>query len=503
MRLLYQPGKAPLRAYFGTDTRAAELLVGVLLALLLIGPNGLRRFRGPARIAIDAAGTLALGVTIFLWFATREYDARLYRGGLLGISLLAALVVTAGTQERTLVTRVLSLPPLAALGRISYGVYLFHWPLFLWLNEDRTGLTGGTLFALRMAATMALALASYHLLELPIRGNRRPARLQLAGWANASVAVAAVLVVVSASSAPALTTVQTADVAPRVIRASTTTTTTTTATTVVGSTTAPTTAGTAGTVATGKRRGSSTTGRATTTTPTTAPTTTQPPPPPPLKVMVVGDSIAVNLATGLEHHLEQHGDMELLSYAFNGCPAIVDGVMRWPDGTTHTVPSNCAPRRSEWASQIQSFDPDIVLIHSSAFDIYDRKVWGWSDFLTIGDPTFDAWLRDSQQQIIATLGAGGARVVWATVPCARWEPNQYPNHFENTEGNRRIEVLDGMIRQTGATIADLDGELCPGGSFTSTVEGVSNARPDGVHLTDAAADAVADNWLAPLLLGYR
>jgi hypothetical protein len=219
--------------------------------------------------------------------------------------------------------------------------------------------------------------------------------------------------------------------------------------------------------------------------------------------MVVGDSIAVNLATGLEHHLKQYGDIELLSYAFNGCPAIVEGVMRWPDGTEHTVPTNCGPRRSEWASQIQSFDPDVVLIHSSIYDVYDRKVPGWADYLTLGDPTFDGWLRSGHQQILSTLRAGGARVVWATVPCARWEPNQYPNHFENTEGNRRIDVLDGMIRQTGATIADLDGELCPGGVFSSTVEGVGNARPDGVHLTDAAANAVADNWLAPLLLSYR
>jgi peptidoglycan/LPS O-acetylase OafA/YrhL len=176
MRLLYEPGKAPLRAYFGTDTRAAELMVGVLLAIVLIGPQGLRRFRGGARVLVDIAGVAALGVSVWLWFATREYDPSLYRGGLLGIAALAAIIVTAGTQERTIVTRMLSLPPLAALGRISYGVYLFHWPLFLWINEDRTGLEGNLLFAVRCAATLGLAMASYHLLELPIRGNRRPPR---------------------------------------------------------------------------------------------------------------------------------------------------------------------------------------------------------------------------------------------------------------------------------------------------------------------------------------
>ena len=507
MRLLYVPGQAPLRAYFGTDTRAAELLVGVLLALVLIGPQGLRRLTGPARWAVDVLGVVALTITVALWFLTHEYDSRLYEGGLLGIAVLAAFVVAAGTQEGTVVSRLLGLPPLAALGRISYGVYLFHWPLFLWLNEERTGLAGASLFALRMGVTMVLAVASYHLIEQPIRGNRRPARLQLAGWANASVAMAAVLVAVSATTGPTLTTVQTADVAPKIIRATSDTSTTTTLGPSTSTSAATATTVAAATATTAKHgtggggRPTATTRPPSTTAPTAPPTTA--PPPAPLKVMVVGDSIAVNLATGLTNHLKKYGDMELLSYAFNGCPGIVDGVMRWPDGTEHTVPSNCAPRRSEWASQIRSFDPDIVLIHSSIYDVYDRKIDGWDDFKTIGDPTFDAWLSSSQQAMLSTLRAGGARVIWATTPCASWEPNQYPNHFENTEGNRRIEVLDTMIRQTGATIADLDGELCPGGSFTSTVDGVSNARPDGVHMTDAAATAVADQWLAPLLLQYR
>ena len=475
---------------------------------MLIGPHGLRRLTGPTRWAVNTAGTAALAASVALWFVTHEYDSRLYEGGLLGIALLAALVVAAATQPGTIVSRVLSAEPLAALGRISYGVYLFHWPLFLWLNESRTGLPAGRLFEVRMAATLVLAIASYHLVELPIRRNRRLPRLQLVGWANASIGIAAVLVAVTAVAAPALTTVQTADgPAPKVIRA--TAPTTTSSSTSLSTSTPTTEAAASGTItaATARSAGTATTVArprltATTTAPTVPPTTVAPPPPP-LRVMVVGDSVAVNLATGLTEHLKKFGDIELLSYAFNGCPGLVDGVMRWPDGTEHTVPSNCGPRRSEWASQVATFHPDIVLVHSSIYDIYDRKVPGWSDFLTIGDPTFNSWLESGEQQMISTLSAGGARVVWATTPCANWQPNLYPNHFDSSEGNRRIDVLDSLIRQNGTTIADLDGQLCPGGSFTSTVAGVPNARPDGVHLTDAAAGALADQWLAPLLLRLR
>ncbi len=224
MRFIHHPGEPPLRAYFGTDTRAAELLVGVLLALVLIGPKGLRRLPTALRWLVNLLGAAALGVSVVLWFVTREYDDRLYEGGLLGIAVLAALVVASATQAGSPVSWVLGLRPLAALGRISYGVYLFHWPLFLWMNEQRTGLDGGPLFALRMAVTVGLAVLSYHLVEQPIRlGTRSPAQLLLTGWANASVAVAAVVVLASTASPAPHVTVQTAADKPEVIRATTTT----------------------------------------------------------------------------------------------------------------------------------------------------------------------------------------------------------------------------------------------------------------------------------------
>jgi len=524
MAILHVPGEPPLRAYFGTDTRAAELLVGVLLAFLLIGPNGLRRLTGPARVAVNIGGAAALAVTGVLWFVAREFDSRLYEGGLLGISLMAALIVASGTQEGTIVTRLLSFEPFAALGRVSYGVYLFHWPLFLWMDEGRTGLEGGPLFAARMAVTMVLTVASYHLLERPIRNRQWRPQLMLAGWANATVAVAAVLVVVTASTGRTdLLTVRDADDGtPTVIRARTdyeasdggdgdTSTT-------GGPASSSSTTNTTGTTARGWTHNGSTSSlpsSSPTTTPgTTGPggtspttvkpaTTTTKPPPPPLKLLVVGDSLARNLAGGLEAHQEKHNDMSILSYAFDGCPVVTEGVMFWPgDRSQHTVDGHCGARKAEWAAQIRDFDPDVVFISSSIFDILDRQIAGWAGPLTIGDPTFDSWLKASQRQVVSTLGAGGARVVWGTQPCAQFDP-RHANHHENGEGNRRIDLLNVRISQSGATIADLDGKMCPGGGFTSTVAGVSNARSDGVHLSPPAAEALADQWLVPLLLSLR
>src|SRR5205814_6447618 len=99
--------------------------------------------------------------------------------------------------------------PLAALGRVSYGVYLFHWPIFLWLTGDRTGLPPVRLFLLRCLATVSLAAASYTLIERPVRTGVLPRPVGLAGWADGTVAFLAALALVAsvaprAGRAPAL-----------------------------------------------------------------------------------------------------------------------------------------------------------------------------------------------------------------------------------------------------------------------------------------------------------
>ena len=87
----------------------------------------------------------------------------------------------------------LSLAPLRGLGLISYGLYLWHWPVFVVLNPDRVGFGGWGLSALRYASALGIALASYWLVEQPIRRGRL-----LQGWtARLAPAVAAIAVVVA------------------------------------------------------------------------------------------------------------------------------------------------------------------------------------------------------------------------------------------------------------------------------------------------------------------
>ena len=157
----------PTRTYFGTDTRALELLVGTLLALWWARPSLAGRAPVSGRVA-DAAGVVGLVGTLALFGLVGESDRWLYHGGF-ALTAAASTALLIGALRGPVTTRVLGARPLVHLGRISYGVYLYHWPVFLTLSEARTGLGGWPLFLVRLAVTLAIAEASFWLIEWPIR----------------------------------------------------------------------------------------------------------------------------------------------------------------------------------------------------------------------------------------------------------------------------------------------------------------------------------------------
>jgi peptidoglycan/LPS O-acetylase OafA/YrhL len=176
------------RSYYGTDTRAQSLLVGAVLAVLLYA-------RSPRHLPLKPwVGWIALGLLVWMFYVVRSDDARLYEGGFALVAIAAAILITAIVQSETSpLARVFSWRPLVAVGLISYGLYLYHYPVYLWLTPERTHLTTFELFLLRATVTAAAAVISYHLIEKRFRRMQHFGRKQVLGFAAAGVGALALL----------------------------------------------------------------------------------------------------------------------------------------------------------------------------------------------------------------------------------------------------------------------------------------------------------------------
>jgi peptidoglycan/LPS O-acetylase OafA/YrhL len=184
MWLLYEPLADPLRIYYGTDTRAAGLLVGAGLGFIW------RPWEHPTRrpeiehrrklvaFALTAVGLIGV-VRAFIVYDLSPIEADpLFRGGFLVTSMSTAVLIAGLVLARTSLSSALSGPVMRWLGSRSYGIYLWHWPIFM-VTRARidTDLDGVMLLVLRFALTFVVAEVSYQLVEQPLRrGLRRPGR---------------------------------------------------------------------------------------------------------------------------------------------------------------------------------------------------------------------------------------------------------------------------------------------------------------------------------------
>jgi peptidoglycan/LPS O-acetylase OafA/YrhL len=165
----------PSRLYFGTDTHGFSLMCGALLALSrdgdgLGGPLPvLRRVRREHSRLLGVCGLVAFGSLLVILWRVDEFSPALYRGGFVGIAVLSAVMVAAATR-RTLLARILSGRLLRAIGERSYGLYLWHWPVFCFTRPFLDlQIDGWRLLAQRLLITFVVNELCYRLIELPVR----------------------------------------------------------------------------------------------------------------------------------------------------------------------------------------------------------------------------------------------------------------------------------------------------------------------------------------------
>ena len=201
-------GLPTTRLYYGTDTHAFGLAIGAALALASRGwsPRPLE-WRRSALLALPVLGALAVASLIALAFLLGETDPRVFRGGLIAVALLAALAIAGAVAPGSWLGRALDARPLRIVGERSYGLYLWHWPVFVLVTAALPQVGAWTIGGIALAITVAAAALSYRFIEQPVRrrGFRAIGRSWLAVWRSgpvravgAAVATLAIVALVAA-----------------------------------------------------------------------------------------------------------------------------------------------------------------------------------------------------------------------------------------------------------------------------------------------------------------
>jgi peptidoglycan/LPS O-acetylase OafA/YrhL len=489
MALLYNPTNVN-RLYFGTDTHAQSVLVGSTLALGLALWAGRNRqgneqdwqARTPqARWVLTAIGLVGLAISGILCTSLHSDNPFVYHGGfLLAAVACAGVLLSVSCAQTSLVARLLAFPLFTFIGRISYGMYLWHFPLFIFINEQRTGTSGWALFVLRVMPTIAIALLSFYLVERPIRQGTF-----FRGWRARILTLPAVGVV---ALAIVLATMPAAD------------------TVAIGS------------AATGTVPASPLPAAV----PTAYDTT-------PTRVLLVGDSQALTLGIGLEAALKadphRYDGLHLLNEGILGC-GVADGTTGEQSGGTFVVGAPCTPDpqsancppggvfgptqnvpcqawTAAWTDWVTQLQPNVVVLLAGGGEILDRLYRGrMTDIL---HPTFAHYVESQLQKAVQIATAHGAVMVLETKPCQSTgeQPNGEPWPQDSTA---RQDAYNALLRKVAAQhpgqvyVQDLNSYVCPAGHYTEDLDGVPVRESDGSHF--AMEPGAGGAYLAPAILPY-
>ncbi|HEU5153014.1 MAG TPA: acyltransferase family protein [Iamia sp.] len=436
---LHAAGASDTRIYEGTDTRAVALLLGVALAA--------HRERLVAWLAPRALEAIGLGAAVVLgvmWVLLDGQSRWVYRGGLPLASLLGVVVIAAASAGASPVLgRVFAVAPLRWLGLISYGLYLWHWPVYVALDQ-RNGtypglgdlrLEGAGLLAAKLSLSLLAALVSYRLVERPIRRGALAGRVGL-GAALGGVAVTAVIIVVATA----------------------------------GAVDAPEGPETGGEVEQAQEVVAG------------APT-----------VLIAGDSVGLSIADQVVRDPERYG-VNPINAAVPGCSQVAQGRQAKSFVGQEWSPIACVP------NPVTESDPDAqaVLLYVGARP---------NDFIVVDgqevracDPAFDRVYVEVHTEMLRTLTDGG------TLPSAVAQIPRSGEFALPAEGaDERIACVNRLIEEVAAAVPNAHvintgAFVCPGESGCREEIDGEPLRSDGVHYDQNEAGARVTDWIIAQLL---
>lgn len=423
----------PATAYYGTETRAQAILVGAALALGIALWGAPR----PNRL-VSAAGMSGLVATAIIWHYVPETSSLAFRGGFLFASLAtAAIILQVLSNRQAFLTRFLSSWPLRSLGRISYGVYLWYWPVILAISPYRTHLGAYGLFGARIAVTIGIATISYFLVERPILNGAVTGRRALVAIPS-GIAVALSATLLAVSAAPGiLVTAPTPTVSKNRLKVL-----------LVGDSAA-------GTLGVGLGAAAATEK---------------------IQLMNYGNP-------GCSLSMDQ--DIKVLWYTIEpGLPCVYGhpGILL-----------------DHWRTIVDTYNPDVV-VYLARGDLFDQEIDGrWENIEERSFDTYFEHRLDQAVDILGARGATVVLLTQpyyetAETPADAW-PEDQPERVE-----RYDQIIRSFARaHSNVDVLNFGDFISPGHQFDTTVDGAVVRCSDGVHFT-AAGGELAARYLLPRLL---
>ena len=370
-------------------------------------------------------------------FATaRELATWMYQGGfLLAAALSAALIAAVSRAPTSVLGRVLSWRPLVAVGVVSYGLYLWHWPVYVALDHERTGLGGPTLLAARIGVTRAAGGPVVHAARGTDPHAASPASASRpTGWGRAVAAATAAVV--------ALTLGATASAVP------------------------------AGLAPAREVAGA------------------RPSPVPDAQGRLVD---AFLLGDSQSYGLRVYYGNQVRGLAVNGSTQLGCGTLlpeRHVDGQTVPNIPACAEWEPRWTQEIEREKPDLVVLMLGLGELYDRLVD--DRVVRFGTTDYRDWLYSEIDRRREVVEGNDSRLVLTTVLCMRISADAADVNAQVANDPERLEWLNDTIRGYGSAhdvgVVDLHGTVCSDG-YQERVDGV-DLRDDGLHLNQGGASLV-------------
>ena len=439
------------RIYYGSDSRFAEILFGAVLAVALRDAGARKRLASPV---VRALGLIALASMAGAWVFVDLGDNWLYRGGFALYAWASVLVVSAAVAPFGPVRWLLSPAWLQWIGRVSYGAYVYHWPVFLILDEARTGLGPVPLLALRFGATFGAAGVSYAFLERPVRARDTRAS-RVFGWLLVPALGASVALVLWSAPSSVEDTLARLWHGSRVPLAA----------------------------SDREARGE-------------------------LRIGFFGDSVSYTLARAAMPWAEATDGVDFVVDGSRfGCGLIERGELASVGGAFRRIKAKCKREASRWAELAQESDLDLAIVLAGAWDVRNWRRNAERPTLGIGVPRVDAMVANGIRARISALVDSGARVLWLTMPHLGENPRVTERGtaaWKAAMSPERADRVNELLRKEAAPrpevrVFDLTRWLedWPGGEFDSAL------REDGVHFTESGARQLLEEWLGPEIVRIR